>query len=724
MTTITDQPQHDEHHTAQLARLIDDRVLKSNDTFGIFDQHGDINAVVDGEQGVFFRDTRHLSRYSLRINGTKPVLLGSAVRHDNAVLVVDLANPDWRNGEHEQGHVRFGTLHIHRLMFLTDARMHDRITVHNYGDTPLDVTLRIEFAADYRDIFEVRGEQRDSRGEQHEPECDDDSAVLSYDGLDSVTRRTRLEWSTQASAMEHDAASLHLLVQPHQSQTLTATITLSQNDSPPPPLNFDDALAASVRTCTSSLRGICEITTDNERFNQWINRAVSDVRMMVSHADSDAPYPYAGVPWYCTVFGRDGLTVALQTLWCCPELAHGVLRRLGSMQAESEDAEADAEPGKILHELRQSEMAATGEIPFARYYGTVDATPLFVMLAGRYFRHTGDLESAAEFWPNIERALSWIDDYGLRNHDGFVYYHRKSAHGLANQGWKDSFDAVMHADGRPAKGPIALAEVQGYTYAARRLAAVLARALDRPERSRSLLEQAEAIKQGFDKAFWSDAIGTYAMALDDGHEPCLVRASNPGHCLFTGIVPQHRAEAVVTALMAEDMYSGWGVRTLSADAPRYNPTAYHNGSVWPHDNSILAAGMARYGYTRQALRVMTSLYEAGSWFDRHRLPELFCGFERSEASEPVGYPVACSPQSWASASVFLLISAALGLYIDAPRRRVTMTRPALPQCIGEMHIRNLRVGDATIDLALRRRGETVDVAVPRHDGDVAVLVRR
>lgn len=405
-----------------------------------------------------------------------------------------------------------------------------------------------------------------------------------------------------------------------------------------------------------------------------------------------------------------------------PSLARGVLGFLASTQATRLIPEEDAEPGKILHESRSGEMATLREVPFGRYYGSADATPLFVMLAGAYYERTGDREFIAELWPNVEAALGWIDRYGDRDGDGFVEYSRQFPDGLLHQGWKDSDQAVFHADGSLADGPIALCEVQGYVYAARRAAATLALLLGKAERAAELTRQAEALRDRFETVFWCEDLSTYALALDGQKRPCRVRTSNAGQCLFTGIVHPERAARMARTLLGPDSFSGWGIRTLAAGEARYNPMSYHNGSVWPHDNALIAQGLARYGFGDLALQIWTGQFEAGLYFDLHRVPELFCGFPQDPGDGPIAYPVACAPQAWSAASVFLLFQACLGLTIDGPGRRFYSTRPRLPASLGELRIHNLQIGDATVDLELVRHEHDVGVNVLRRDGDVQIVV--
>ena len=482
-----------------------------------------------------------------------------------------------------------------------------------------------------------------------------------------------------------------------------------------PSVGFIKGLISARRELRDATRDATTIETSNALLNEILHRSAADLEMLITDTP-EGRYPYAGIPWYSTTFGRDGLITAMQMLWCDPSVARGVLRRLAVHQAKSTDPRADAEPGKILHEMRDGEMAALHEVPFGQYYGSVDATPLFVLLAGLYAERTDDLETLTALWPAIEAALGWIDGLGDRDGDGFVEYRRASELGLANQGWKDSQDAIFHADGRLAEGDIALAEVQGYVFAAKTVIARSARRMGLLADARRLEADAERLARRFEAAFWCPDLGTYALALDGAKQPCRVRTSNAGQLLFTGIVQPERAAQVGEGLLEPRFFSGWGIRTVAKGEARYNPMSYHNGSVWPHDNALIALGLARYGLKRPVGQLFKGLFDAATYMDLRRLPELFCGFQRQRNRGPTLYPVACSPQAWASATPFSLIEASLGLELDPRRHEVRFRNPSLPSFLDELTLRNLQLGGSSVDIRIRRHGDDVSLEVLRTRG--------
>jgi len=698
------------------------RTLKHGDTFALFDHNGDALGVLGSPEGLFHFDTRHLSYLRLTIDGALPMLLSSTLRDDNASLTCDLTNPDLFD-ENGRLWLEHDLIHLRRSRFLWNGACYERLSVRNYDDVSRSVRVDIAFDADFADLFEVRGTRRLRRGTVHTPDVAGATVTLSYAGLDEVRRETRLAFDPAPAELGGGSASFNLTLEPSCSQVLRMEIRCeAMQPEPVEPQSFLSALLQSRRELRRATRRAASITTSNELFNEMARRSVSDLYMLLTNTEY-GPYPYAGIPWFSTVFGRDALITALQTLWLDPEIARGVLQYLAAMQAKTVDPQADAEPGKILHEMRHGEMARLREVPFGLYYGSVDATPLFVLLAGAYLRRTGDVETMRALWPHIRAALDWINDYGDRDGDLFVEYGRQSPEGLINQGWKDSRDSVFHEDGQLAPGPIALAEVQAYTYGAWRAAASISAALGDHESAAVYAARADMLREAFDARFYDAALGTYVLALDGEKRPCRVRASNAGHALFTGIALPERAPSVVAALMDSNAFCGWGVRTVCTDAARFNPMSYHNGSVWPHDNALIAAGMARYGYHPEASRIFEGLFAAASYIELRRLPELFCGFSRQRSQGPTFYPVACSPQAWAAAAPLLLLQACLGLDFDTLEPAITFESPSLPPFLDEVVFRNLAVGEGSADVALRRSGERVVVDVLNRQGPIRTITR-
>jgi glycogen debranching enzyme len=696
-----------------------DRVLKHDDTFALFDRFGDIKPVGRGEEGLFHQGTRFLSRLLVRVGRDRPMLLSSRVKEDNALLAIDLTNFDVApNGRLE---VPRGTVYLARTVLLWGAVCYERLAIRNFGRMTVDLELVLSFDADYMDIFEVRGLTRRERGVRLPTQVDHGVAVLGYRGLDGIERRTRITVTPPPAELHPGEAHLRVHLEAGQEATYWVTVACEIEDRQPVPLGFATALDRVTECFQVRSHAGCAITTANEQFNDWINRSHADLALMISDTP-DGPYPYAGVPWFSTPFGRDALITAFQCLWALPDLARGVLRFLAARQADELVPGQDAQPGKILHELRGGEMAGLGEVPFASYYGSHDSTPLFIMLAAGYYERTGDRAFAEWIWPHVERALEWIDRYGDRDGDGFLEYLRQSPGGLVQQGWRDSSDSVWHRDGRLAEGAIALCEHQGYGYAAKRGAAVLARALGCEQTAGVLDRQAAELQDRFERAFWSEELGTYALALDGEKRPCLVRTSNAGHALFAGIATPAHAARVSRSLLAADSFSGWGVRTVANTEARYNPMSYHNGSVWPHDNALIAYGMSRYGFHDGVVTLLGGMFDASLFVELHRLPELFCGFHRRSGEGPTLYPVACSPQSWASGSVFLLLAAVLGLEIRAAERLVRFRHARLPPFLDQVELSRLQVGDAELDLVFTRQPQGVVVQVTRKKGDVEVTV--
>jgi glycogen debranching enzyme len=679
------------------------RVLKYGKMFFVFDRLGDVQTSGLGEEGLFYDGTRHLSALSLKLWNARPLLLSSTVATNNFLFTADLANLDvFSDGEMA---IHRGTLHLVRTRFLWRDSCFEKLLFVNHGSEDLEVPVRVGFDADFTDIFEVRGTVRERKGRLLPEQIDGNSAVLSYEGLDRVVRQTCIRSDADAVRASESALEFELAIRPKERVTVQLEICCG-SDATQNSIGYTEALSSARFELAEMARAFPQITSSNSRFSDWMARSFSDLEMMIA-GNPEHNYPYAGVPWFSTVFGRDGIITALQTLWLNPSIAKGVLEFLAASQADETDSIADSEPGKILHEMRRSEMARLGEVPFGRYYGSVDATPLFITLAGAYFDRTADRPFLEKLWPHLQRALTWIDRFGDVDGDGFVEYARHSHKGLVQQGWKDSNDSVFYSDGKIAEPPIALCEVQGYVYAAKLAAARLSRTLGDLDGCCELEVQAESLRTQFEQKFWCDDLGTYALALDGSKRACRVRTSNAGHCLYTGIASPERGRRVAETLMSAESFTGWGIRTVANTESRYNPLSYHNGSIWPHDNSIIANGMAKYGSKKMAGQLLLALLDLSSEVELRRLPELFCGLQRRPNEGPTLYPVACSPQAWAAAAPFLILEGCLGISVQADRGRIVFDRPFLPEGIPQLSIRELRCGNAAVDLLLERRNDSV-----------------
>jgi glycogen debranching enzyme len=700
--------------------LVEERflTLKHGDMFGVFDQRGDIRPTKGGTQGLFANDTRMLSELELLLAGRPPILLSSTLRDDNATLTCDLANPDLP----ETGPAS-NLIHVRRSRFLWNNVLHERISIRNFDVVERRFPVEIRFGADFADLFEVRGMHRRRHG-QHEPaDVEQRTVTLAYTGLDNRQRTTRLRFTPVPARLDEGRAVFDVALPPHGRALIFLEIGCNQPPSERRPAeNFLSCMRDQRRWTRASSARAAAIETSNEVFNEAMRRAISDLTMLTTEHE-DGPYPYAGIPWFSTCFGRDALITALNVLWMDPAIARGVLLYLAKNQATENDAASDAEPGKILHEVRRGEMAELGEVPFRRYYGSVDATPLFVLLAGAYLDRTGDVGMLRTLWPHIRAALGWIDFQAARSPHGFVSYFRQTEEGLANQGWKDSFDSITHADGSLAEGPIALCEVQAYAYGARRAASGIARRLGLWPDADVQDAKAEQLRKAFEAEFWSDEIGSYVLALDGQGRKCCVRASNAGQVLLTGIASPERAALVAENLMDARFFNGWGIRTLASGEQRYNPMSYHNGSVWPHDNALIALGLSNYGLKAPAERIFAGLFDASLYMDLRRLPELFCGFPRRRGSGPTFYPVACSPQAWAATALHATLGACLGLSFRPEESSVVFDRPRLPPFLQEVRLHNLRLGEASISVMLQRMGTEVAMNVLSRSGKIQAVLR-
>ena len=680
------------HEPEGLGQLLS---LKDGDSFLVADSYGDILGAVDG---FFDHDTRLLSRFRLLIGGKPPSRLSSSVSRDNVQFLFHGANQPLPHMG--QKATPPGVLHIERRRFLWESRLFERIRIANYSLDDQMFPLSVELAADFRDMFEIRGMARPIRGQMKAPVLDGRRIIFGYRGLDERERTCVVEFSEPPARMSASRADFMLALRPGRRFDLFIEAGARVEDVPSHE-RFRAASAESIRAMRRRRRQGAEVRAHGHGFRGWVRQSRADLALLTASLPT-GPYPYAGIPWFSTPFGRDGLITAWQMLWLDPALAKGVLTYLASRQATEVSAFRDSAPGKIMHETRRGEMANLGEIPFGIYYGGVDSTPLFVALAGAYADRTGDLPFIRALWPHLIAAVGWIDDFGDSDGDGLIDYARGAGTGLANQGWKDSEDSIFHADGRFPVGPIALVEVQGYAFAAYRAMAALGERIGDP-RVGEWAAKAERVRQQVEARFWMEEEGFYGVAVDGQGALCRTLTSNAGHLLFVGLPSPERAEKVIRKLTSPAFMSGWGLRTLAVGAARYNPMSYHNGSVWPHDTAVCAAGISRYGHRREAALVAEHLLEAATHFSM-RLPELFCGFPRRPGQPPIAYPVACLPQAWAAGSVFMLLQACLGLEIDGWSGRVTLDHPQLPPGVDSLRVTRLTLGDTHLDLSLERSG--------------------
>jgi glycogen debranching enzyme len=721
------------------------QVLKHGNLFLLTDQFGDIHSDSRG-LGLYRDDMRLLSCSVIRVGGARPVMLQGSTGA-NYRGVIQLTNPTLDRNPNDK--IRPGNnlggkkLGITRERLLNGDALEERIRIVNFAEHDEVVDILLELGDDSADIFEVRGFPRE-RGTLLPVAATDSKVTFRYDGLDNRRRRTHIVFSEEgtleavAAGQPPDlggtlrfrwvwplaaGASHELSWTVWSSETLLpgATPTTANELFPDAPRVSADEGAAAYHAWA---RGTTAVAADHELFNLTIGRSIADLRLLVNDGPGEGErYIAAGVPWFTTLFGRDSIIAALQTLAFRPQIAVECLNVLASLQATEVDDWRDAEPGKILHELRVGETARAGELPHTPYYGSIDSTPLWLVLLGATFDWTGDRALVDRLWPNALAALRWIDEWGDRDGDGFVEYERRSPRGLLNQGWKDSGDAIRDRNGREAHAPIALAEVQGYVFDAKNRMSGLARMRGESDLADRLTREANTLRSRFEEAFWVEDQRYYAMALDaDKHQADAI-GSNAGQCLWSGIVSPERARDVADTLLGPALFSGWGIRTYGQGQLGYNPFGYHTGTVWPHDNSLAAAGLKRYGFQDEANRLVSQIFEAAQHFGEFRLPELFCGFDRETAPMPVPYPVACSPQAWSAGAAFMFLHTMLGLRGHAEAKELELLRPNLPDWLGKVTVTNLRIGEASVDLLFHRWRGTTSAEVLRKVGDLSVTIR-
>jgi glycogen debranching enzyme len=703
-------------------------VSKAGDVFFISEQNGGLPADNQDGFGLYYHDCRYLDGYRIGFSGTPPNVLVSAANR-GSIAEFELTNEQLQVPDTKSVPLQTFGVHLQRVIDGDRLTVHDLITIDNYDVQSHELPLSFTFESHFEDLFEIRGLHPKKIGRENKPEWRDGVLVLSYSGADGVLRRTEVHFEPTPTKSSGQSAEYHLNLNAGQRAQVNISFEIVETKEKPAIgkrlRSKPDEVAHGIdRASHDWLADCAEVQSNSVQLTRVMQRSLLDLGILRSELDG---YHYfaAGLPWYGALFGRDSIISALQTLAYQPTIAEETIRLLAKYQGTKNDDWRDEEPGKILHELRRGELANLNEIPQTPYYGAVDSTPLFLILVGEHANWTGDLGLFKEIRQHVDRALHCIDHGGADPSGKYLSYASKSSKGLGNQGWKDSGDSVMNSDGSLATPPIALVEVQGYVYRAKLLIADLyGRAGDNQTADR-LRDQAAELKRTFNRDFWVENKDFYAIALQKDNRPAAVISSNPGQALWTGIIDDDKAEAVVDHLAAEDMFSGWGIRTLSHKERRYNPIGYHLGTVWPHDNSIIAAGLRRYGFNKHALQVLGSIVSAGQHFEHARLPEVFGGFSQRDFSIPVRYPVACHPQAWAAGSVPFMISSLLGLTADAFNKHLRVVRPVLPSFVNELDFRRIKIGDATIDLHFERVSDAeVHVEVVNGSGSIKVEVEQ
>ncbi len=676
------------------------------------------------DMGFYVHDTRMVSAWHVFANGAEwDVLNGAAVAHYAARIF--LTN---RQFVTEDGLVAPRTLSLSVARSIGDG-LHEDLDLTNHGMTPVRFNLEVAIRSDFADIFEVKTNRIVRRGRITTEWSQESEALVTTYHNRGFSRALRLTAHRAGSpaVYANGRLSFSIELQPGEDWHCCLIYEILDGETlmeAPRACLFDDGAAELSAPLDAWREAALKISTSNTAFDRLAQQAIEDMgalRLPFPGTSHMQFIPAAGLPWFVALFGRDSLIVSLQTMLVYPAFARGALDVLGRWQADMRDDHRDAEPGKIPHELRIGELAQLKLIPHTPYYGTADATPLYLVVLHSAWRATGDDDLLRRHLPTAERCLAWIDNDGDRDGDGLQEYATRSQLGYENMGWKDAGDAVLHADGSPVRGPKALCELQGYVYDAWLRMAEIFEAIGQPARAAALRSRAATLFDRFNATFWNEELGFYAFALDGAKRQVLSIASNPGHCLWSGIVPPDRAARVVARLMQPDMWSGWGIRTLSAAHPAYNPYSYQNGSVWPHDNAIIALGFQRYGFHREAAMIAQDIARAAGHFASSQLPELYSGIQRDRGNFPVQYLGANVPQAWAAGSIFFLLQAMLGLEPDAPHGRLYID-PHLPDWLPDLTVADLRVGAQTFELRFQRVGEATEFAVIR--GDPHAVARR
>lgn len=680
---------------------MDYRVLKDNQLFLLTDKNGDIPPNHAYGLGLYKQDTRFLSEMSLTINNKNLILLKSEAdgAYKSSML---LTNPHMEKGDGEVELWR-ESIEVERSRFISGDVLYETIRAKSYYPKTVNFSLELSLEADFADMFIVRGFQHGEVGVKRKTHACEQMLVFGYDGSDQLERTTQITWESATDAtIDGNTITFPFELSHEEVKEITVKVVPLVGDEERTPLPKEEAYDHLKSLYKEWNDSATKVKTDHVAFNRLIDQGIQDLRVLSTDVGY-GPFFVAGLPWFGVPFGRDSLIAALQVLPFQPEIAKGTLRTLAHYQGTKKDEWRDEEPGKIMHEIRYGELANTNQVPFTPYYGTIDATPLFLILLSEYVSWSKDTELFKELLPNVERALDWIDQYGDRDQDGFVEYHQESSKGIANQGWKDSADSIVHRNGDYANSPIALAEVQGYVYQSKTGLAELYQAIGNDEKATQLKKEAERLKEAFNQAFWMEDVGYYAIALDEHKKQVGTITSNPGHVLYSGLIDEEKEEQVLHTLVSEKMFSGYGIRTMAEGEAGYNPMSYHDGSVWPHDNSMILLGMGAVQGNDQANLVIQGLIEASRSFEYERLPELFCGYSSKEG-KPVPYPVACSPQAWAAGTPLTFIRTMLGLYPTIDDQALVLS-PSFIDGLNEMQVMDLPLAKGKVSLEVKRKGQ-------------------
>lgn len=674
--------------------------LKHGEVYSVTNNYGDMDETLMGT-GIYYKDTRFLKHYVMKINN-QPCIFLTKKFNKGIENIFKLSNGDIQAGD---SHYEKMDLEVNRSQLIYDEIFYDKVEITNGSRKNINCSISFLLETMFEDIFEVRGAKRQLRGNLKTPSINDNELFLAYEGLDGIERKLKVT-GTKGVNISNDDITYDISLAPGEKENVELAVQVSINDQPiKNTLSYQEAKQLAEQNLDNWLDNQTKITTSNPKVNKTIKQAEQNIYMLATDI-GQGHFPVAGIPWFCVPFGRDSILTAVQTLVLDPSLAKNTLRTLAAVQGEKLNGSNEEAPGKILHEMRNGEMANLGEVPFKRYYGSIDATPLFIVLFTETVRWTGDEDLLHDLLPTVEKALAYLEKYADLDGDQFIEFHNQASGGLAVQSWKDSNHSMVHKDGTHSESPMAVVEVQGYLYDAKIKMAELYDYMENADKANKLKQEAAEIKERFDNSFWMEDEKYYALALDKEKKQIQTITSDPGHALWSGIIPIEKSKDTANKLLDEGLFSGWGIRTMSKNEKVYSPVAYHNGTVWPHDNSMIVLGLAKYGYTAHVKKLVSALFASAEQFEEHRLPELFCGYDNQQEETIVPFPVACSPQAWAAGTPFALVHALLGLQVDS-HRKVMKINPTLPEEIDWIECKGIQVGKGSIDITVKKENDEI-----------------